>query len=946
MILGCAALAAAGCVGRGAPRVWATGEMTQLTDQTSPSAHDETFAPRSRTVRLTAAANEVVAFQLVIDAPRRGLRKVRVQPGQLAIDAKNKLPAGSIKLFRMLPVPVEEFPAWFLRLSADPPEPGNFYDALLPIEADAKPIDLPGGRRLAVWADVNVPRNAAPGVYKTPLTIRYSGGKVSLNIELRVYNFVLPETRRVVAVGGFDHRTIYRQFVRRKGPDGKETPVIPYRLNPSDPNVRAGLVIIRQLMKLAHQHRLDLFDRSLRPQLKRDRDGKVILRWGDYDAIATPYLTGSAFADGIGVSVWPAPLRSSWPDPAHYGGDHTDAYRETAEEIAAETIAHFRQLGAEEKLFLWPRTGDGEDAYARHMAMVKAFGPVEERPAVLSDLPLSPPPETRWTVPEQFPSFVDMAAPPADMADYSLSADVGRIDRPLSGMWLRPGMPPYIGGCGVLAAPADVRSLPWVAMRYGCRGIFLPEVLHWEGDPYASADRGQDRLFYPGSRFGVDAVLPSARLKRLRRGLQDVSYLWLLDRRRRGAIARAMIGTLVRYAGRDAAGELYQDARLDGWVRDGDAWIIARRLLAEEVLNVVRPDGSTRRALMAQRLMWRQLVESVCRLRVERVGTSLARDGARMAATLRVDLFNEFTRPVDAEVSLGSLPHGWKCEQPRKKVADLEAAHRTTVEFRIIGDRPPPSADGKLKVVLRITSTVGLPQRVVAEVPILVAGYTDRKLTIDGDLSDWPLRPANAAGSFRALGRRERTSERLAARQTDVLVLRNADTLYLAFRCRQRAPDKLRAQPSNIIRYQQLMVTGEDVVEVILDPTGRARHVEDLYHLIIKSNGVTVAERGLQTDPPVGASGPWPVSVKAAVGKGDGVWTVEVAIPLAALPGGAADGLWRVNFARFSTAAAEASSWSGATRYVYDPYSLGTMILTDADGESPETAVGDPDKGG
>jgi len=929
MMAGCVLLAATGgCWGGAAPNVWAAGEMVQLTDHTQSDTGDEVFDGESGTIRLTAAANEVVGFQLVVDAPPGGLERLQILPGRLALDPKLALPADAVRLFRMLPVPVKRFPAWFLRLAAEPVKPTRFYDALVPLEAgDA--LEVPGDERLAVWADVAVPRDAAPGVYKAPLTVRYAGGSRTLRLELRVYDFVLPETRPVVCVGGFDHRTIYRHFVRRKGADGREEPFVPYRMDPSDPNVRSGLVVIRDLMTLAHEHRVDLFDRELKPQLKRDRDGNVVLDWEDYDSIVTPYLSGSAFADHIGVSVWPAPVSASWPAPADYGGADTLAYRATVRAVAKGTIEHFRALEADSKLFVWPRvTGTDPAAYARHMALARGFGSASGRPAVLGELPLNPPKAGLWTVPREFASCVDMAAPPAPMADYGGSVDVGRISSPLSGMWLRPGSPPYVGDCGILAAPADVRSLPWVAMKYGCRGIFLPEVLHWDGDPFAAGDGARGCLFYPGERFGVRSILPSARLKWLRRGLQDVSYLWLLHRRQRAAIARAMVDTLVRYAGMDAAGDHYQDARLDGWVRDPNAWVVARRLLAEELLNVIRPTGSTQRELMAQRLDWRRLVENTCRVRVERVSTRVQpAAGKGLNATVRLELFNEYSRPVDVTATIAFLPPGWTCAARERTAADLPSGGRATVDFALVGNLPPGGADGKLKVPLTLHGNIGRPRRVTAEVPLLMAGPTDKEIRIDGDLGDWPLRPGNAAGRFRALGRRQRVDDGLATRQTNVFALRGPDMLYFAFRCHQPAGDRLRAEPSNMVHYQQLMVAGEDVVEVILDPTGRAGRVDDLYHLIVKSNGVTISERGLHCDPPVGESGPWPAAVKAAIGRGKGVWIAEIAIPLSDLPGGAADGFWRVNFARFATAGAEASSWTGAARTVYDPHSLGTMLI-------------------
>jgi len=925
--------ALAGCADRTGWRLWAASDMLALTDRTPPSDFGEVWDGQTRTVRLVSAANEVVSFQLVVDAPPEGLKAVRIETGPLTTAEGLPLPGRGMVAYRMLPVPITRFPAWYLRLAEAPVRPHLLYDALAPMQTGPRggSIDLAGGERLAVWIDIEVPPNAVPAEYHGRATVRHAGGARDLKVVLKVCDFVLPEARPVVCVGGFSHKAIFRQFVRRKDETGRQRPFVPSRLETDNPEVRAGLVIIRQLMRLAHEHRLDLFDKDLHPLLKRDRDGNVVLRWEDYDAIVKPYLDGSAFDDRIGVPTWPAPLWAGWPDPTNYGGSQTAAYRVTFRAVANQVARHFEQLGAARKLFFWPRpTASGPEGYTVHAALAGMFRVSAPDVPILSTLPLQPPPETTWKVPEDFPALVDLAAPPGDLAGLSRAAGwSGRLkDSPLAGMWLRPGAAPYVGTCGVLAAPADVRALPWLAMKYHCKGVFIPEVLNWRAETPGPAAEGANRLFYPGSRFGLKTVLASVRLKWLRRGMQDVAYLWLLQRRQRGAIARAMTDMLVRYAGLDATGDHYQDVRLDGWVRDGEAWVAARRILAREILAAIHPDRLTARDELAQEVRWKQLTRRVCRLRVERIRTALAPAPAgRHRATVRVELFNEFTRPIDAELRLGPMPPGWKSAEPTKTLKDLPPGRRTMVELTALGQALPTGREGKVKFPLSVRAEIGPAQQLVVELPVVLAGWTYHRPIIDGDLRDWPLRPGNTAAGFKLLGRRGRIGTGRAGRQTAVFALHDDENLYLAFRCQEPRPERLFARPSNIVRYDQLMACGEDLVEVVIDPTGKAQNIDQLYHLLIKCNGAVITERGIRADPPVGRARPWPAAVKAAIGRYKDHWTVELAIPLSAFQQRSAGGYWRVNFTRFATADAEASSWSGAVRYFYDPGSLGTMIL-------------------
>ena len=153
---------------------------------------------------------------------------------------------------------------------------------------------------------------------------------------------------------------------------------------------------------------------------------------------------------------------------------------------------------------------------------------------ILSRLPAKPPSLTGWRVPDDFAGLADIHAAPAQFFDPTSALAAPASDHPLAGTWLTPGTVPYLPSLGVIATPADVRAIPWFAMKYKCTGLFLPEVLHWEKGAAAFAET---RLFYAGREFGVDAPLPSIRLKRLRRGLQDIAYLWLLRQHKRAGAA-------------------------------------------------------------------------------------------------------------------------------------------------------------------------------------------------------------------------------------------------------------------------------------------------------------------------------------------------------------------------------------------------------------------------
>ncbi len=931
LLVACIPAALAGCgPAVQPPRVWAADDMVHLTDRTPATAAGEGWEAEKATIRLFSAANETVSFQLVIDAGQTPLEQLRLSVGPL-VAGEGKIGAQDIRLFAMRAVRIDRYPAWYLRLAETAVQPAGFYDALAPLDEAAKQpgVELPAGGRLAIWVDVRVPRQALSGEYAGPIAVSYRGGSARASLRLQVYDFVLPDARPIACIGGFSNETIFRQLGR----------AAPARMDASEEHVRAALVVVRRLMRLAHEHRLDLFDKTIHPLLKRDSFGAVTLRWEDYDNIVKPYLDGTAFDDRIGVAAWPAPLwleappeeattqpaSAGWPAERDYGGSDSPAYRETAVAVLRESVKHFQALGAGEKLFLWTRTGQaGQASYRRFAALARLARTAEAELPILTMLSPAPPPETNLTVPEDFPQLAEMYAPPADMFTPAEVARIARRDHPLGGLWLRPGRPPYLGGCDVLALPADVRALPWVAMKYDCTGIFLPEVLDWSGDPFRAAGESAGRLFHPGPS---GEVWPSVRLKRLRRGLQDAAYLWLLRQRRRPAVAQAIIDTMVHYAALDAAGDHYLDARLDGWAREGSLWPTARRLLAEEVLAAVHPEDVSNRELLALGIARKQLSQKACLVRLERVRTRVTTTPEGLfEAAVGLELYNELVRPAEATARLGALPPGWQAVQA-SRTALIEGGAHAVVELIARGDSVPTGFDAKMKIPVTLTAELSDRRELTAEVPFLMVAQASRPITIDGDLGDWPLRPGNTAASFKLLGRRGRVGEGLAKRQTAVFAVRDDHNLYLAFRCDEPQINSIVAFPNNLVRHEQLMACGEDLVEVILDPGRNGTTAEDLYHLTVKCNGVLVAERGVSTDPPLGRARPWPVAARVAVARRENLWIVELALPLEAFGSGWPPRLWGANFTRFATAEAEASSWAGAGRYFYSPRDLGALYL-------------------
>jgi hypothetical protein len=932
---------------------WPVNEMEKLTARTPRRQDDLLVNSNSGAIDLFAASNETVSFQVVVQAEAEGLQNVKVACTELQA-GKKKIAAESFRLYRLLPMRIADYPAWYLRLTETTAQPEEFYDAMVPLPSPgaAQPaaglfnrpaappsLAVEANQRLVLWVDLYVPRGTAADEYAGEIAVLADGRPSwSMKLHVQVYDMVLPDARAIAAVGGFDHDALLGRLIQSNG-----KAAVPSFLDRRDPAVRRGLAVIRQIMQEGHDHRLDLFDTRLRPLLKRDDSGGARLDWSDYDAIAQPYLDGSAFADHIGTPAWPAPFCQDWPNPADYGGSESPVYAQTAKSVIALSRDHFADEDLGKRVFVWPSRGKsgqaGYDEFARLARMVRS---VDGRTPILCEQPLYPPPSAGWRVPEDFRGLFDILAPPGHWFDPRSLAARPDPNGPPVGEWLAPGYPPHFPPLGVLATPADVRAIPWLAMKYGCSGLLIDDVLNWSGDPFGGANpRGrsaeagalQTTLFYPGSAAGIEGVLPSVRLKWLRRGLEDIAYLMVLRQRGRADLARQLMDSMVRYAGADADADQYLDARLDGWVKDPQVWATAQRILAQETLQVVNPAELSGRELLAERLSWQDLRMRTATVQIEQVRTKLSvvsdADGRdRLLATLLLDLYNEYEQPVAPTIRVGALPRGWESLDGGQVALEPMAPNsRRTVLISLRGLAMPFSAVAKFVIPLTFEFPDGRQKRVDAVVPALQAATVAKPPRIDGLLDDWPLRKDNSAGDFTLLGRRGRAEGGLARRQTRVAVLSDAENLYISFRCQEPNLSELATRTDNFVRYEQLMACGEDLVEILLDPGAKAKGPEDLYHIIVKPSGIVIAERGVGTDLPLGKSAAWASGARVAVSRHDQEWIVEMALPLSAFGADRSQPFWGVNFARFAPSGQESSNWAQASRYLYHPRNLGTMYL-------------------
>ncbi len=568
-------------------RVWAfpetmkidpkTGDLLEKSDFAEPRSRNTVWDAASRTVKLTGARNEFVAFQVAIESAQP-LSAIDVRLSK-PLFAGVKLPpvfqqTGAVQMYR----------EWFVPDDRRKGPDGPWYpDALIPVKGalaiPAADNAVPGQTAQPLFVDVFIPHEAKPGVHKGELMVRAAGKEFPIRMEIDVLPLRLPDTL------GFVVDLNCYSSVR----SGK----------PGTPEYRK---LEQAYHRIAHLHRtnLDVLGYSHvgttvpdhAPPLEGEGAATKVKSWEDWDAHFGSVLDGSAFADLPRAKVpvpamylpffenWPGDLRKSYrfDDPTvpktqdeymkliikhaltaeAIEKSFSQEYQDRYSAVVSEFAQHFRQKGWLKTKYLvyfnnkyyWKRPEQGghgigwwlfdepnhrDDVLATNFLAYLTHKGMRQHPDVpiLLRTDIS---RTEW--------MRDLLAGQVDLNCISrrfiqknrlLQEDRNRYGREY---WN------YASSNHPRATNVSMRAWCWRVWLNAGDGL-----LPWNAVSGARAwDQAEElTLFYPGEKFGQLEPFASMRLKAYRRGQQDMEYLILLAQKRgwdRDAVTHAIAGAL------------------------------------------------------------------------------------------------------------------------------------------------------------------------------------------------------------------------------------------------------------------------------------------------------------------------------------------------------------------------------------------------------------------
>ncbi|PCJ57387.1 MAG: hypothetical protein COA79_16090 [Planctomycetota bacterium] len=136
-----------------------------------------------------------------------------------------------------------------------------------------------------IYFDIYIPKEAKPGSYKGIVSVSSGEAKVSLPIEVEVFDFLMPDK-----LSFWPQLNSYGFGMDRK--------------------------LLIPTYQLAHQHRNVFFHRSYRPKLS-GKGKNIKVDWTAFDKSVGPLLSGDAFKNnrrsGVPIAALGLPFKDSWP---------------------------------------------------------------------------------------------------------------------------------------------------------------------------------------------------------------------------------------------------------------------------------------------------------------------------------------------------------------------------------------------------------------------------------------------------------------------------------------------------------------------------------------------------------------------------------------------------------------------------------------------------------
>jgi hypothetical protein len=572
-VIALAALLGAADADAGVRRVWAVHDGEKIErDATSHPASRRNTVWNGRTVRLFGARNEIVAFQVIVEADGRGVEALSARLPVLRSKREQityRAPAADPTDF--VDRPIQIFSVNYMHIAtsshaswvydrgtpAAPPDPTGWKPVQLVPENGRQgrgglPVSIRPNQNQAIWIEIYVGRDRAPDLYRGAIEIRADRARRTVPVELEVLDFTLPDENSM-------HAMLF--------------------YSSDQPQRYHGRNLDAAYHRFAHRHRVELvqaYDEHTLPPVIGRFSGADFTREHGYDG------PGTAVGNQIAPRTFYGPGRDFDDRAAAWA--RSDAWMTFLREKLPRVIT-----------FLYMPDEPRPPAYPRILTLAENIhsnpGPGRALPVFVT---------SKYV--EALDPAVDIwcSGPKGFLLDRVASERARGRD-----YWFYNGGRPAGGAITIDAPATDPRATIWAAFKHDVRVYFYWYAVHWRHNSQKQGERDQNVwansitfdnrrepnrspedegyihgdgvLMYPGEERlhpdedrGVPGPIGTIQLANFRRGLQDHQYLTLARKLGLDALVDEVLKEIVPRVFSDAgervsfpeSGDPYEAARL------------------------------------------------------------------------------------------------------------------------------------------------------------------------------------------------------------------------------------------------------------------------------------------------------------------------------------------------------------------------------------------------
>ncbi len=496
-------------------------------------------------IRLAAAANEHVPFQVVITTPIPEGRRPRAPEGFFIQGSQLTSQQGKQISLQQINFYLEHYIMLYAK-SSPVGATGYWPDALAPIQ---EPFSMDAQYAVVsnrpVWVDLAIPPGTEAGIYSGTIRILQNGKLLeTLTLEVEVYNFSLPEKTHLIT---------YMNVSKGQLADFYNKPS-------NSPEVER---LTQNYYEFLYGHRMEpWFNDPLEPEIKVTGE-KVELK---FDDARYEYYLSTLETKRVLLNAYPYNLKSQ------IGAEpFSKSFNQKVKSYLSQVESYFDKHGWKDRLVFnspidEPNTKKDFEETREWAKMVHES--TTGVPFLSTKSPLPDKNNQDWgTLRGHVDNFSihgnSMNNPQLKQAILEEQAKGGEMTWYISCDQVYP-QPNYF-----IDAPAlDLVMVPWITARYNMDGILYWACNFWEETPNPWLDavtfisgfvcsdgnvlNGEGSLLYPGDftkqytgQPNIDGPVSSIRFELLREGIEDYEYLWMLKEAGEKEFADTQVRNLV-----------------------------------------------------------------------------------------------------------------------------------------------------------------------------------------------------------------------------------------------------------------------------------------------------------------------------------------------------------------------------------------------------------------